>query len=152
MILLPQRVVLECHIKLLWQTINSLEMPQSLQCIPLQTHTLLFTQSCIKLERPIWSTFFLPLPSIILSAAFLVYWLFSWHALFLPLACQLFSNIVFLPVIPEVTLSSSSLVIGVFSLVEILRLFLLLFPSFPFFLPLHWPVYPSPISVWEGNP
>lgn len=44
MILLPQRVILECHIKLLWQTIDSLEMPQSLLCTPLQTHTAIHSK------------------------------------------------------------------------------------------------------------
>lgn len=32
---------------MLWQTTDSLEMPQSLLCTPLQTHTLLFIQSHI---------------------------------------------------------------------------------------------------------
>ena len=78
------------------------------------------------------------------SAAFLVYWLFSWHALFLPLACLLLSNDLFLPVTSEVSLSNSALVVCVvFSLVEILRLF---FTSVSFLFPPSLTLFIFPLS------
>lgn len=139
-ILLPQRVILECHIKLLWQTIDSLEIPHSLLCTPLHKYTAIHSKLHQTWKANLIHSF--PLLAIFNCLCCFLSLVISWHALFLHLACLLFCNIVFLPVIPEVTLSSSALVVCViFSIVEVLRLFLLLFPSSS--LPLHWPCLPT---------
>lgn len=109
---------------------DSLAMPQGLLCTLLQnTHTVLFTQGYIKLKRPTSSALFLSLSFMTLSGDFLVFALLSRHTFSLPIACLLFSNFVFSPAIPEATLSSGAVGVWVvLSLVEIVRLFLPLFP------------------------
>lgn len=124
-----------------WQTTDSLGMPQSLLCTPVQTHTLLFIQSYITRKANLIHSFpslalhnslcyFLSLLIVLLTCFIPSPSLFVilWHYFL----TSLFSNI--WSYTEEQCFGS----MVVFSLVEILRLFLTSF-VFPSFLHCHLP-------------